>query len=252
MCYVEGAGLLSIVREFDLSSQKELVATALALRVKDGDILGLGSGSTAELAIKAIGKRISKEGIQVSGVPTSHRISLIAAQEGIQVLSTVPEIKIDWAFDGADEVDPSLNMIKGGGAAMLMEKIIAKRAGTLVIIVSEEKLVDSLGSKFAVPVEVVPDALQLARDGLVALGAEEVTLRKGVNKYGPVVTEKNNLVLDAKFSNIQPELEQQINQITGVLENGIFVGLTEEVLVSGSSGLFLRRKTADGFNDEKL
>ena len=134
---------------------KALVALALAKRVKDGDVIGLGSGSTAELAVQEIAKRISKEKIRVTGVPTSHKIALCAQAAGVEVLSSITSVKLSWAFDGADEIDASFNMIKGNGAAMLTEKIIAKRAGSdrFLIIVSEDKLVENLGSNFPVPMK---------------------------------------------------------------------------------------------------
>ena len=114
---------------------KEIVAKVFAERVSDGDCIGIGSGSTVELAVKAIGERIKSEGIKISGIPTSHYISLVAQESGIEILSAISRTKISWAFDGADEVDPQLNMIKGGGAAMLNEKIIAGRSERLVILV---------------------------------------------------------------------------------------------------------------------
>jgi ribose 5-phosphate isomerase A len=133
-------------------------------------------------------------------------------------------------------------MIKGNGAAMLSEKIIAKRAGDrLLIIVSEDKIVERLGKKFPLPVEVIPQALELVQAGLKALGATEIVIRQGNSKYGPTITEHNNLILDAKFADIKPELEAQIKSITGVVESGLFVNATKEILVSREDGVWSRR-----------
>ena len=216
---------------------KAAVARLLASRVTSGQLIGLGSGSTAELALEEIGKRIAAESLEVYGLATSIRSARIAENNGISVLSSFSKKKISWAFDGADEVDPQLNMIKGRGAAMLSEKIMARRAPKILIIVSEEKLVDKLGTRFAVPVEVVPEALALVEEGLRALGAAEVVLRQAENKYGPVVTEHGNLILDAKFEEIAGTLENEINCLTGVVENGLFTGFNPQVIVAGKTGL---------------
>ena len=231
---------------------KALVARGLAARVKDGEIIGLGSGSTAELAIEQIGQRIAQEKIRVSGVPTSYKTALIAERAGIQVLSSCTPVSIAWAFDGADEVDPSFMMIKGNGAAMLNEKIMARRAGeNMLIIVSEDKLVEKLGKKFAVPVEVIAEAVPLVREGLKKLGARSAELRESNTKYGPQTTEHNNLILDAWFDDIRPELEREIKLLLGVVESGLFVGATKEVLIAKKDGVY-SRTLSGGKVSEKL
>ena len=232
---------------------KALVAQTLASRVKDGEVIGLGSGSTAELAIAEMGKRIAREKIRITGVPTSYRIALLAQESGIQVLSPVTAVKLDWAFDGADEIDPSFNMIKGNGAAMLSEKIVARRAkGNFVVIVTEEKFVERLGSKFPVPVEVIPDALPLVLEGLKALGAKDAAPRPSNSKYGPTISEHNHIVVDARFENIKPELELEIKALTGVVDSGLCVGLVDEVLVSNDKGVISRRLVNGKFKDEPV
>ena len=225
---------------------KDLVAIALAARVKDGELIGLGSGSTAELALEQIGARIKKENLHIRGVATSHRTSFLAAEQGIEVISPLCEVSIDWAFDGADEVDPQFRMIKGGGGAMLSEKIVAKRAGELVILVTEEKLVERLGSRFAVPVEAIPSALVLVKEGLLGLGAKEVRVREAVNKYGPVISEHGNLIVDARFDSISAELDAEICSICGVVDSGLFLDLNPELLIAvsgkdGNPAVFSRR-----------
>ncbi len=214
---------------------KELLAKAVAERVKDGELLGIGSGTTVELIIEAIGQRIKAENIRVRGLATSYRTSMKAVQQGIELVSFHTQQPLSWAFDGADEVDPARNMIKGRGGAMLSEKILARRAPKLLIAVTEEKLVKRLGEKFPVPVEVVPEALSLVEKGLKELGAGTVVLRESKTTYGPVPTEHNNLILDAWFDNIPLDYEQRIKCLIGVVESGLFIGFQPEVLVSTAS-----------------
>ena len=220
---------------------KQQVAGALAERVRDGEVIGLGSGSTVEAAIGAIGEKVAERGIRVLGVPSSQRIAEVADKAGIIVLSPLSQVEIVWAFDGADEVDPEFQMIKGRGAAMLNEKIIARRAGGLLVIVAEEKLVSNLGQVHAVPVEVIPEASSLVIEGLKDLGASEVKVRPSSEKYGPIISEHGNLVLDARFSDIKPELESEINSLTGVVENGLFFGLCNELLIAKSDGVYQQK-----------
>lgn len=231
---------------------KSVVARALAGRVRDGELIGIGSGSTVELAIEEIGRRIRDKGLRVRAVPTSHRTALVAEEVGIEVLSPVSRAKLSWAFDGADEVDPELNLIKGRGAAMLHEKIVARRAKRLVIAITEDKLVSRLGETFSVPVEVIPDALGLVEQGLQELGASEVVLREAAKKYGPVVSEDGNFVLDARFASIRPELESKIKNLTGVVESGLFIGCTDEVLVARKTGVFSQKLKDGRVIEEKI
>ncbi len=231
---------------------KAMVARYLANLVKDKAVIGLGSGTTAEMAIDQIGQRISREHISVSGVPTSYRTGLVASDAGIHVIPALHAPVLSWAFDGADEVDPQLNLIKGRGAAMLNEKIIAKLSKHLVIIISEEKLVPKLGTNFAVPIEIIPESLQLVRAELKNFGARDITLREAVNKYGPVVTEHNNLILDAWFDEILPSLENSLKSITGVVETGLFCGFNPEVLVAKSGGVFSLRLVEGKVREEKV
>ncbi len=230
---------------------KALVARTLAKKVKDGDVIGLGSGSTAELAVAEIGKRIARDKIRVTGVPTSYRIALLAQDAGVQVLSPITDVKLAWAFDGADEVDPAFNMIKGNGAAMLSEKIVAKRAGAnFLVIVTDDKFVDRLGTKFPVPVEVIPAALPLVLEGLKKLGAKEAAPRPSNSKYGPTISEHNNIVVDARFESIVPELELKIKSLTGVVESGLFINMTNELFVARESGVYSRKLVGGAMKEE--
>lgn len=216
---------------------KELVAAEAAKRIESGMILGLGSGSTAALMIEELGRRWQAgEVTDIVGVPTSFQASVLAQKYGIPQITLNEIDHIDLAIDGADEVDPQRNLIKGGGACHTREKLVDSRADRFVVVVDETKLSDALGS-FPLPVEVVPEAYRQVMDALAELGAVP-ELRMAVRKAGPVVTDQGNLVVDATFDVIADPaaLEPQINNIPGVLENGLFVGLADEVLVGRIDG----------------
>ncbi|MDA0266180.1 MAG: ribose-5-phosphate isomerase RpiA [Cyanobacteria bacterium] len=212
---------------------KQEVGRAAAARVESGTVLGLGTGSTTAFAVQFIGDRIAAgELTDIKGVPTSFQASVLAKKYGIP-LTTLDEVDtIHLAIDGADEVDPQFNLIKGGGAAHTREKIVDGLAEKFIVVVDSSKLVDQLGSTFALPVEVLPMAIAPVTRALTALGGT-VDLRMGIKKDGPVITDQGNMVLDVKFEAIAApaELEATINNIPGVLENGLFVGLATEVLV---------------------
>lgn len=231
---------------------KQAVAKALAGFVKDKQVIGLGSGSTVELALEAIGKRVKAEGLKIVGVPTSIRTSRIASQMGVSVLSPFADVEIDWAFDGADEVDSELNLIKGRGAAMLPEKIVAKRSKRFVVIVSEDKIVKKLGEKFAVPIEVIPEAATLVEKELKAFNPEKFSIREGEAKFGPTITENGNIIIDAKFSSIPNSLEKELKTLTGVVETGLFIGMKPEVIVASASGLKILKMGSSGIEENLL
>ena len=212
---------------------KQEVGKAAANLVKSGSIVGLGTGSTTAYAIQYLGERLaSGELSNIVGVPTSFQAEVLAKKYGIP-LTTLDAIEhIDVAIDGADEVDPQKNMIKGGGAAHTREKVVDSLAETFIVVVDSGKLVDKLGSTFLLPVEVIPMAVTPVMRKLAALGGKP-ELRMGVKKAGPVVTDQGNLVIDVKYSQIDnpEELEAMINNIPGVLENGLFVNVADIVLV---------------------
>ncbi|MGF1460962.1 MAG: ribose-5-phosphate isomerase RpiA [Leptolyngbyaceae cyanobacterium] len=212
---------------------KQEVGRAAAAKVESDTVVGLGTGSTTAFAIQFLGDRLASGELKnIKGVPTSFQASVLAKQYGIP-LTTLDDVdRIDIAIDGADEVDPQFNLIKGGGAAHTREKIVDGLAEKFIVVVDSSKLVDKLGSTFALPVEVLPMAVAPVTRALVAMGAA-VDLRMGVNKDGPVITDQGNMVLDAKFEAIAnpAEMEATINNIPGVLENGLFIGVATEVLV---------------------
>ncbi|MGQ4647076.1 ribose-5-phosphate isomerase RpiA [Lyngbya aestuarii] len=212
---------------------KQEVAKAAADRVKSGTIVGLGSGSTAAYAIEFLGNRLQSGQLKdIQGVPTSFQSEVLAKQYGIPLTTLDATDHIDVAIDGADEVDPQKNLIKGGGAAHTREKLVDSLATQFIVVVDSTKLVEHLGSTFLLPVEVLPMAISPVMRAIEKLGGKP-ELRMGVRKAGPVITDQGNMVIDVKFESIAnpAELEKTLNNIPGVLENGLFVGVTDLVLV---------------------
>lgn len=217
---------------------KRAVGRAAAERVKSGMIVGLGTGSTTIHAIVRIGERLAAGEIEdIHGVPTSFQASVLAREQKVPLVGLDQIDHIDLAIDGADEVDPSLQLIKGGGAAHTREKIVDAFADTFVVVADESKVVERLGSRVPVPVEVLPMALGLASRALARLGGEPV-LRMAERKAGPVVTDLGNLILDVRFPSIDDPgaLERRINNIPGIVDNGLFVDLADVVLIGAASG----------------
>ena len=213
---------------------KQAVAAAATEQIQSGMVVGLGSGSTAALMIKALGAKLkSGELSDVVGVTTSFQGEVLAAELGIPLKSLNAIERIDLAIDGADEVDPAFQLIKGGGACHVQEKLVAVRAERFVVVVDSTKLVDTLNLSFLLPVEVLPGAWRQVQAQLAAMGGD-AQLRMAAKKAGPVVTDQGNLVLDVKFAagiSDPAELEAAINNLPGVLENGLFVNITDQVLV---------------------
>ncbi len=219
----------------DLQTQMKLaVAKAAVDQIEDGMVLGLGSGSTAALMINSLGEKLKEGSLKnIVGVTTSFQGEVLATQLGIPLKAFSAISKIDLAIDGADEVDPAFQLIKGGGACHVQEKLVASVADRFIVVVDSTKIVKKLNLDFKLPVEVLPSAWQLVQKKIESLGAE-ASLRMAKKKAGPIVTDQGNLVLDVIFGNgiENPEaLEKQLNNLPGVLENGLFVNLTDEVLV---------------------
>lgn len=210
---------------------KQKAAEQIAAKVVSGDIIGVGSGSTSYLALLAISQRIQNERLQIQAIPTSVEIALSCSKLSVPVTSLY-EHRPDWYFDGADEVDPNNYLIKGRGGAMFKEKLMMCASPLNYIIVDNSKLVDKLGSKFPIPVEVFPTALMHAEASLKALGAIEVMLRPAQGKDGPVISENGNLILDVRFDIIGNDMENKINCITGVIESGLFQNQSVEIIVA--------------------
>ena len=218
-------------------SEKQLAAEAAVEFIKNGMIVGLGSGSTAEFAVKKLGQKV-REGLSVKGIPTSNVIKKMAEQEGIPLIDFSDTMYIDVTIDGADEIDANLNMIKGGGAALLREKIVASASREEIIVVSREKLVNRLGA-FPLPVEVIPFGWQIIFNKLETIGGSpDLRLKDGQ----PLVTEQGNYIIDCRFRQILDavQLEKRLNMIPGVVENGLFVSLCSKMVMAYGEELVVK------------
>ncbi|NJE62215.1 ribose-5-phosphate isomerase RpiA [Thermococcus sp. 21S7] len=217
---------------------KRAVAREALKFIEDDMIVGLGTGSTTAYFIEYLGKLIMEEELEIYGVPTSYQARLLAIENGVPVVGLDEVDAIDIAVDGADEVDPHLNLIKGRGAALTMEKIIEYRAGTFLVLVDESKLVERLGQKMPVPIEVIPAAWRAIAEEIEVFNAT-AELRMASKKDGPVVTDNGNFILDARFHRIDDplDLEIELNNIPGVVENGIFADIADIVLVGTKDGV---------------
>ena len=178
--------------------------------------------------------------MDILGVPTSYQSFFLARDSGIPI-TTLEEHDVDIAVDGADEVDPKLNLIKGGGAAHTLEKIVDSTASRFVVIVDGSKIVSELGS-FPVPVEVIPQATRPVKKTLIEMGGSP-SMRMAERKDGPVVTDNGNFIFDVKFTIKNPKkMETEINNIPGVVENGIFSQIVDEVMVGSKTGIEVLKK----------
>lgn len=217
---------------------KRRAALEAVKHVKDGFVVGLGSGSTAAFAIQELGQLIKQNGLRIMGVPSSSQAMMIAVASGIPLTTLDEHPVLDLALDGADEVDKNLDMIKGGGAALAREKIVASSAKKVIIVADDTKLVDKLGSTFRVPVEVLPFGLATATAEIRKLGGKPV-LREGKGKVGAVVTDNSNYIVDVDFGAIEnpKDLNEKLKLIPGVIESGLFIGLADVVYLGKSDGV---------------
>ncbi|UCF91456.1 MAG: ribose-5-phosphate isomerase RpiA [Desulfobacterales bacterium] len=204
--------------------------------VLSGMVLGLGTGSTATFAVQRIGERIQNGDLkEIVGIPSSDRTAKLAQSLGIALSGFDDHPAIDLTIDGADEVDPDLNLIKGGGGALLREKVLAQASRRNIIIVDEGKLSPRLGTRWALPVEVIPFACKSEENFLTSLGAS-VTRR--TNEDGtPFRTDQNNLILDANFGPMSAPLDLAacLNERAGIVEHGLFLGLAHDVIIAGEA-----------------
>jgi ribose 5-phosphate isomerase A len=207
--------------------------------VRDGMIVGLGTGSTAKHMILALGEKVRK-GLRIRGVPTSRETADLAKQQGLTVIESVDEWVIDVAIDGADQVDPQLNLIKGGGGALLKEKIVAASARQFIVVVDHTKRVPVLGGSFPLPIEVVPFGWGSTLRQIEAVSGGKATLR---TRRGQVFhTEAGHYIVDVQIVAIADprELEMRLNEIPGVVETGLFVGRTSLLVVGTPQGVEAR------------
>lgn len=212
-------------------TEKERVAGKVAAFAREGDVVGLGSGSTVYLALKALARRVHEEKLNIKVIPASEETAMACLQCRLP-LTTLWENRPDWSLDGADEIDPLHNLIKGRGGALFKEKILMKASPSVYILADSSKFVSALGTYFPVPVEVFPWALPLAEAHIRRLGVKHMALRQAEGKDGAVITENGNYILEVWFEEIGPELESQLKTIPGVIENGLFMGYPVEILTS--------------------
>jgi ribose 5-phosphate isomerase A len=224
-------------------SEKELAGRAAAKLVRDGDVVGLGTGSTAHFAIVGLGERV-KAGLKIVGIPTSNASAELARSVGIPLATLDQHPAIDIDIDGADEINPQLNLIKGGGGALLREKIIAAASKKMVVIADSSKTVRTLG-KFPLPVEIVAFAQAVVEKKIRALGATpKLRTKRDGSTY---LTDNGNPILDCSFGKIEDPvaLARILSDMPGVVEHGLFIGLAEGALIGRGGGVDeIQRKAA--------
>jgi ribose 5-phosphate isomerase A len=221
----------------DRDAEKRAAAQAAAAMVEDGMVVGLGTGSTAHFAIEALINRV-RDGLRIRAIPTSERSADQARAGGIPLTSFTEHRRIDLTIDGADEIElGTLNLIKGLGGALLREKIVAAASARLVIVADHEKLVDCLGAKTPVPIEVVPFGWETTADRLRQLGTEPQPRRDESGRL--FCTDGGNRILDCRFNAIPDPagLDRLIGQTVGVVETGLFIGMAEIALIADQTGV---------------
>jgi ribose 5-phosphate isomerase A len=222
-----------------IEKAKKDAALEAVKHVKEGFVVGLGSGSTAAHAIEEIGKKIKREGLHVLGVPTSYQAFVLAVKCGVPITTLEEHPTIDLTIDGADQIDKKLNLIKGMGGALAREKIVASASKKLVIVADETKKVNILGeNNHPVPIEALPFATPVLMNRLKEIGGN-ATLREGLRKVGPVITDNGNVIVDVNFGRISNPagLECKLKALVGVVETGLFVEMADIAYVGRSSGV---------------
>ena len=216
-------------RDKDKDQEKEAAGRAAAKLVRDGEIVGLGTGSTAYFAVIALGERV-KTGLKIIGIPTSVQTADLARAVGIPLTTLDEHPEIDVTIDGADEVDSKLNLIKGGGGALTREKVVASASKKMIVVADSAKIVAALG-KFPLPVEVISFARTVVEKKIMLLGGSP---KLRVKPDGtPFLTDNGNQILDCSFGKIadRPVLARELNDMPGVVEHGLFIGLAKLVVV---------------------
>ncbi len=220
-------------------SEKQRAAEAAVEHVQDGMLVGLGTGSTAAFAVKKLGEKV-RAGLKVKAVPTSEATRELAEQEDIELTTLEQHPELDLCIDGADEVDHNLQLIKGGGGALLREKIVAAAAKKRIIIVDSSKKVADLG-KFPLPVEIIPFGWEATVHKIQRLHCTPVLRLNGTT---PFRSDEGNFIVDCAFGRIESpiELETQLNLIAGVVENGLFVNMTEILIIGHADNVTEERR----------
>jgi ribose 5-phosphate isomerase A len=230
--------------ECDFVDPKEAAAMEAVKYVEDGMVVGLGSGSTANIAIKMIGEKIRADDIEVIGIPTSAASDLLGRAVGIKIGDLDDHRLVDMTIDGADEVDAELNLVKGLGGALVREKMVAASTRVEMIVVDASKLVEHLGQNAPVPVEIINFSYNSTVRRLATLGCEPVIR---VADGRPFVTDNGNLIADCRFDTIDdPEsMESRLNLVPGVVDNGLFIGLADKVIVGSENGVRIIERPAE-------
>ncbi len=223
----------------NLNELKKAAGIRAANLIEAGMKVGLGTGSTAAFMVERLGERIREEGLKVTAVSTSWSTTLQCRSLNIPLIDLGEADHLDIAIDGADEIDPQRNLIKGRGAAHLLEKIVGAMADRYIIIADSGKKVKTLGEKFAVPLEILPGAIGSVTYKVKKLGAELVVRMGAPGKDGPVISDSGNLIADAKFGPIEnPEkLDFELNRIPGLLGHGLFIGMATKAILAAPDGL---------------
>jgi len=203
--------------------------------IEEGMVVGLGTGSTAKYAVERVGERVEKENLNIRCIPTSENTRKLAKEAGIPLVSLDDIERIDLTIDGADEVGPDNNLIKGGGGALLREKMVAYNTDTYIVIVDPSKMVKKLGKYFDLPVEVVPLWTKTTSRAVERLGCETELRSDGNSHYK---TDNGNYILDCDFGHIkkQKELSKRLNSIPGVIENGLFIDIADKIIIGKEKG----------------
>ena len=226
----------------DVDGWKRRAAERAVEWVESGMVVGLGTGSTAVWAVRRIGERLTDGTLHgIVAVPTANATAAEAERVGIPLLGDDVPWEIDFTIDGADEVDPALDLVKGGGGALLREKVVAQATRREVIVVDDSKPSPVLGTKHALPIEVVDFGLATTMAWLTSLGATAVLRTVGA---GPYRTDQGNLIVDATFGPIPdaPALAERLGAHAGIVEHGLFIGLTDTLVVAGADGVTVRRR----------
>jgi len=222
-----------------IEKAKRNAAHEAVKHVEDDFVVGLGSGSTVAYAIEEIGNRIKREKTRVLGVPTSYQALMLATKHGIPITTLEEHPMLDLTIDGADQIDEELNLIKGMGGALAREKIVAYASKKLIIVADESKKVKVLGeNNHPVPLEVLPFAAPVLMQKINEINGKP-TVREGIKKVGPVITDNGNVIIDADFGLIRKpaELERKLKGIPGVVETGLFIKMVDTVYLGKLSGI---------------
>ncbi len=224
----------------DKERLKQTAAERAVEEIQPGAIVGLGTGSTVYYVLRALGEKV-RDGLKITGIATSKQTEIISAEQGIPLSTLAEHPVIDVTIDGADEIDPSLNLIKGGGGALVREKIIAHASKRLVIVADESKLVSMLGTTFPLPVEVLQFGWEATQATINSICGKS-TMRYNGEK--PFFSDNGNYILDCRFDAIrQPaQTELQLNNLPGVVENGLFVSRADKAIIGTTSGVEIREK----------